>query len=63
MEGYKQLTFQVKGISPLILHNGRLSDPLDPTTAQLSKAVKDQKKRKTDDSLVEVCRIEFLGGL
>lgn len=62
MQGFKQLTFRIKGISPLLLHNGRLSDPLDQASVALSKAVKEQKKRKTDDALVEVSRIEFLGG-
>ena len=63
MEGFKQLTFRIRGIAPLILHSGRLSDPLDPASVALSRAVKEQKKRKTDDALVEVSRIEFLGGL
>jgi hypothetical protein len=63
MDGLKQLTFRIKGVAPLITHNGRLSDPLDPVSVALSKAVKDQKKRKTDDMLVEVSRVEFLGGL
>jgi hypothetical protein len=62
MEGFKQLTFRIKGIAPLLLHSGRLSDPLDQASGALARAVKEQKKRKTDDALVEVSRIEFLGG-
>jgi len=63
MDGMKQLTFRIDGIAPLITHNGRLNDPLDPISVALSKAVKEQKKRKTESLLVESSRIEFLGGL
>jgi hypothetical protein len=61
--GYKELTFHIKGIVPLLLHNGLLSDPLDQRSIALSKAVKAAGKSKTEDNLAEMARVEFMGGL
>ena len=61
--GYKELTFHIKGIVPLVLHNGLLSDPLDPRSTALKKAVKANAKTKTEETAVEMSRMEFLGGL
>lgn len=51
----------IKGIRPLLMHNGRLCNPLDPFTKELKAAAK--KRSKGDDDLAEVARIEFEGGL
>ena len=61
--GYRELTFHIQGIVPLIVHNGLLSDPLDPRTIALKKAVKANTKGKTEDTAAEMSRVEFLGGL
>ena len=49
------------GTSPLITHNGRLIDPLDP----ISKLIKEvsAKRTKTDADHEEMARLEFLGSL
>jgi hypothetical protein len=49
------------GTSALLMHNGRLADPLDPATKAL-KAVTG-KRTKTDEDHESMSRIEFLGGL
>lgn len=54
-----QLT--IEGTSPLIMHNGRLADPLDPATKALKKLT--AKRSKTDDDHAEIGHIEFLGAL
>ena len=59
----EELTFRIRGITPMILHNGRLNDPLDPSAIALDKAVKTYKKSKTTAALVEMARVEFLGSL
>jgi hypothetical protein len=61
--GFKDIVFRIKGIVPLLLHNGLLSDPLDPRSIALKKAVKANTKAKTEASALEMSRIEFLGGL
>src|SRR5271165_5862329 len=52
---------KIEGTRPLLMHNGRLSDPLDEATRKLSAAAK--KKQKSMDEQVEVGRLEFDGGL
>lgn len=59
--GYQRLRFKLTAASPLVMHNGRLANPLDP----MAKALKSVsgKRAKTDADYEELARIEFLGGL
>jgi len=50
-----------EGGSPLIMHNERLSDPLDPITRELAAVT--SKRKKTEADHEEQARIEFYGGL
>lgn len=54
-------TVVVEGIRPMLMHNGRLADPLDEHTKKLKTAAK--QKNKSDDDHVRTARIEFEGGL
>lgn len=58
---YKTLNRTLTGISPILLHNGRLANPLDP----MSKAMKEvsAKKKKTDDDHKLMSDIEWLGSI
>jgi hypothetical protein len=49
------------GTRPLLMHNVRLANPLDP----ISKAIKavSSKRKKTDDDYEEMARLEHAGGL
>lgn len=49
------------GRVPLLVHNVRLADPLDPWAKKL-KAVSG-KKTKSDDDHYEMARLEYFGGL
>ena len=51
----------IEGIRPLIMHNGRLANPLDEHTKALKAAA--HKRQKTDDDVIELARLEFMGGL
>jgi hypothetical protein len=50
----------INGTAPLLMHNIRLADPLDP----IAKAMKQVsgKRKKTDDDLEQLARLEFQGG-
>lgn len=54
-------TVTIEGIRPLLMHNGRLCDPLDEHTKKLKSAAK--QRNKSDDDHIRVARIEFEGGL
>lgn len=51
----------LEGTAPLLLHNVRLANPLDP----IAKAMKEitSKRKKTDDDYERLARLEFEGGL
>ena len=56
-----KLSFQITGVSPLIMHNGKLADPLD----KMTRAVKEVsgKRNKTESDYEELARLEWLGSL
>lgn len=51
----------IKGTTPLIVHNIRLANPLDPI-AKAMKAISG-KRTKTEDDHLQLARLEFEGGL
>lgn len=57
----QKLSFKIKGIAPLMMHNGRLADPDDPYSRAMKVITSNRKK--TDADLEEIARLEFLGGL
>lgn len=57
----EQLKLKLIGTRPLLMHNGRLADPLDIASKTL-KVLAD-KKKKTDAEQEETARLEFLGSL
>lgn len=57
----RKFTITLDGTAPLLMHNARLSDPLDPATKSLKEM--SAKRTKTDDDIEEMGRREFVGGL
>jgi len=57
----KELRIRFIGVTPLLLHNGRMADPLYPHARELKKVA--QKKKKTESDFAEMARIEWYGGL
>ncbi len=53
----------IRGIRPLIMHNGRLANPMDPHAKNLSAAARKYKGSKSDDDFEAVCKTEFMGAL
>lgn len=56
-----KIRIELRGTAPLISHNIRLANPLDP----IAKAMKliSGKRKKTEDDLLQLARLEFEGGL
>lgn len=57
----KTVTYTIRGTTPMLMHSERLANPFDP----LTKAIKaiSGKRKKTEDDLLEMARLEWLGGL
>lgn len=55
------ISFRIVGITPLMMHNGRLANPLDHFAKQIKEIT--GKRKKTEDDHRAVARLEFEGGL
>ncbi len=51
----------ITGTTPMLMHNSRLADPLDPVTKALKRV--SGKRVKTDEDHQEMARIEHMGSL
>lgn len=56
-----EFTLTCTGLDPLLVHNARLSDPLDEVARAMSKV--SAKRKKTDEDHEEMARLEHMGGL
>ena len=55
------LTLEGNNANGLLVHNSRLSNPLDPAAKELKKLT--GKRNKTDEDYLNLARVEFAGGL
>ena len=55
------LTFRISGVSPLIMHNCRLANPLDQMVKQIKEIT--SKRKKTDEDHELLAYLEWQGGL
>ena len=58
---FKNFDVSIESISPLLMHNGQLADPMNEWTRKL-KALSGNRK-KTDEIFAEMSRIEWFGSL
>lgn len=54
-------TFRIEGIVPLLMHNGRLANPLDPLVRRIKEVT--SKKKKTEEDYQQIFRLEWEGSL
>lgn len=55
------LNMTLVGDAPLLMHNGRLADPTNKFTIEMKKLTSIRKK--TEEDLLEIKRVEWFGGL
>lgn len=58
----KEVNVTIEGLSPLLMHSARLADRTDPIVQAMGKLTA-KKTNKTDEDMVEIQRLEFLGSL
>lgn len=61
MTEIKRLLVHIRGVRPLLMHNGQLVDPLSPASKYLKALT--SKQKKNDDEYLEQARREFVGAL
>jgi len=59
----REILIRVTGKTPLLMHNVRLANPMDPATKELNRAYAEYKRTKTDAAFEELSRVEFQGSL
>ena len=59
---YKKVQITIKGVAPLLLHNGQLADPMNEWTKAIA-SISSKGKNMTDADRIEMGRLEFMGGL
>lgn len=59
---YKTISFSIRSVAPLLMHNARLIDPMNPLVKAIKKLT-DKKTKKTEVDIEEIARLEFTGGL
>lgn len=57
----KTATYTIQGKTPLLMHSERLANPFDALTRELKALT--GKRKKTEDDLLDIARVEWLGGL
>jgi len=58
---YLNLKVSITGVAPLLLHNARLANPLDPITQKMKSL--HSVRKKTDETRADVARLEWEGSL
>lgn len=56
-----EFTIRITGTAPLLMHNARLANPLDPVVKEMKKIT--SKRKKTDDDHEAIARLEHAAGL
>lgn len=56
-----KFTITITGTAPLLMHNSRLANPLDPAAKAVKRVT--SKRTKTDDDYEELARLEHAGSL
>ena len=58
---YQARKFKITGLSPLLMHNGQMVDPLNQFARDIKKI--SGKRDKTEADFLEMARLEWYGGL
>lgn len=58
---YKRLSFKIRSVSGLVMHNGQLADPLNKHSKEIRKI--SGKRKKTEADFEQLARLEWFGSL
>lgn len=60
---HKTISFSIRGIAPLLCHNGQLANPLNSFARRMQQLNLANKKTKTEANFEEIARTEWMGSL
>ncbi len=61
MSAYRSLRFEITSAAPLLMHSGRLADPLDEHARAIAEVA--GRRRKTEADHLRLAELEFLGSM
>ena len=61
MSAYRTFRCRIISVSPLLMHNGQLADPLDPHAKAMAQV--SGKRKKTEADYAQLADLEFRGSL
>jgi len=56
-----KVQLSMKSVTPLLMHNVQMANPLNPTVRQMKEIT--SKRKKTDKDFEEIAKLEFAGSL
>lgn len=60
---YTKIRFHIVGLKPLIMHNNRLVNPMDPVVKRMKAITSKPAKQKTEEDMALLMDLEWEGGL
>jgi hypothetical protein len=63
LDRLETIQFRLTGLTPLLLHNVQLADPLNSWTRQIKELTSKKKGLAEDDFAAQKAKLQFLGGL
>ena len=63
IDGIKRAMVEIEGVSPLLMHNGQLANPMNPIVKRMKEITSKHSSKKTNTDEIELMRLEFMGGL
>jgi len=61
--GMYERTYRIRGLTPTLMANGRMANPLDPYAREVAKVKAKPAKQKTLEDFEKIARFEFEGSL
>ena len=58
---FEERKFTIEGVAPLLVHNGRLCNPIDPIVREMKQF--SGKRNKTESDYESLAKLEFMGSL
>lgn len=62
-EGHRWLDARIVGVAPLLMNNGQKANPHNPLVKGMKAITGKHSKKRTEDDLAELIRLEWLAGL
>jgi len=63
IDGISKAMVIIEGVSPILMHNGQLANPLNPIVKQMKEITSKHHSKKTESDTFELMRLEYMGGL